>query len=236
MDAGSTELRQRVVAALTVLTRAVEGQSPASAFISAFARKLTYTTAGASISSVLRDELTRKLRESQEFRPLHEFVMSNTVLLSVLLHKDLAKDKLNSKHLLVLGIYVEAALARLLLLIRHRDRSEPETKLVDQFLSFLSLGQVNRRVSIPINHLDAREPELDLGKCGKLFSTHVTLDREHPQTALFELASLPTCQLVFEIETGKFENARLAKISDSLRLRIALVRFVVQPLALLFSP
>ncbi len=228
MDACSAELRQRLVAALAALTRAVEGESFPDAVINRLARILTYTMTGASGFSILHDELGRKLRESPEFKSLHEYVMGDAAIRDAFFE---AKEKPSPAQLRVFSLYIEATLARILLLIRYRERSEPEIQLVDQFVSFLSPGHVRRKVSLPINHLAINEPELDLGTCGKLFSTQAAFDTDHPYSEVVKVARLPNCKLVFEIETGKFESVKLTGVSEPLRQRIALIRLVVQPLA-----
>ena len=90
---------------------------------------------------------------------------------------------------------------------------------------------MSRKISIPINHLATNQPELDLGRYGKLYSTYTPVSEESPLREIVELARQPACQLVFEAETGKFYTAMATIISEELRLRIALIRLVVQPLA-----
>src|SRR5260370_1540102 len=173
MDAGSTELRQRLVAALAALTRAVEGESFPDAVINGLARTLTYTMTGASCISILHDELGRKLRESPEFKSLHEYVMGDAAIRDGFFD---AKEKPSPAQLRVFSLYIEATLARILLLISYRERSESEVHLVDQFVSFLSAGHVRRKSSLPINHLPTNDPELALSSCVNLFSTQCFFD------------------------------------------------------------
>src|SRR5260370_29982802 len=150
MDAWSTELRQRFVAALTDLTRTVEGETFTDAVINGLARTLTYTMTGASGFSILHDELGRKLRESPEFKSLHEYVMGDAAIRDVFFQ---TKETPSPAQFRFFSLHIEASLARILLFISFRERSEPEIQLVDQFVSFLSPGHSPPKFSLPINHL-----------------------------------------------------------------------------------
>src|SRR5260370_39446076 len=100
------------------------------------------------------------------------------------------QEKPSPSQFRVFSLPIEATLARILLLIRYRERSEPEIQLVDQFVSFLSPGHVRRKVSLPINHLATNEPELDLGRCGKFFLLRRLLTQITP---IARLSSLRVC-------------------------------------------
>ena len=226
-----TELRQRIVATLDALTRAVGGRSFADDVVSTLARRATYAITGASASSIFRDELAGKLRITKEFKSLHEYFMGNPFLLDVISGINPIKENFNKQYMSAFSTYVEVTLTRVLLLIRYRRTTEPESDLVDEFVSFLTPEKVHRKISIPISHVSVKEPEMDLGRCGKLFSTRLQMNSDLPYHEVYETAGVPTCKFVFEIDTGKFISAWRTEISDYLRLRIALIRLVVQPLA-----
>jgi hypothetical protein len=172
-------------------------------------------------SQLLEPDKLAMFRSSQPFAQLVEFVMTDRQLVQAILGKYFDLSLPSDRD--VFQRVVEIFLFRGLVAVHHSSTTRVERVMA--FVDFLGLGEVERVIVVPLDHLDLEQESYDLGGFGVLRAEGKMPDDIQDS----ELFSRKHCFLRFSVKTKKYFGATEFPLVEQIRNKIAAVRMAANP-------
>lgn len=217
----SNELRQKLEQKLLNLLSIFRDIKNKLGSARSFAHKL-FMLSEPGFHALVFDEVAQQLRETGPHKELVDFLLAKQILWDEPLTRDL---KPSESHMY--RLYVGSILVRIL---ASADEDTQKSKsLILEFIEFLDLPNVPRRVNVTLLHLDMAADSYDLSDFGTLTKSPLpsVAIPESPEEGV-DLS--PLVVLSFTVRTRHFCEAHSFPLSDTLKAKVGLLRLAVWPL------
>jgi hypothetical protein len=164
------------------------------------------------------------------FVSLHGFVMEQRELWEKFFSPDVERLDERPGSKAIASAHIEVDLLRALCVAREVAGLQDPTELSERFASFLDTEDVQRKVWVPLSHLELEEENYDLGDFGLLKRLDPPKHLPIPVEMLDSFANRPKCALEFTINTCHFFGAQFFPLTDAIRSRLTILRIVAHPL------
>ncbi len=177
------------------------------------------SSAPATWGEFMENPLLQALRKEAAFQRLFQFCINERSVGEVLLSSDdpTDTDRIHSSEVFRNLIELELLNAAALL-----EWAESLDERLGNFISFLALDVVKRRVAVPLLNVDLCADERDIPEFGRLKRAH------HEDWCD---SRVPSAELSFAVTTRHFLGATRSPIRDEIGKRITLIRLAGHPLA-----